>query len=68
MAQLNPTQKIKTFVPGDPEYRDFCLPWTEDAKPIKVVNCLSNTGDWLHVEIRPVDNDRVLIWLYTDWN
>ena len=67
-SQLHPNSQRETFIPGNPVYRSLKPPWDENAKPLEVISCDSATGDWLHVEIWPVNKDVVGVWMYTDWN
>ena len=67
-GQLTRAPGNTTFVPGNDEYRRFRFPWRQGIRPVEVLSCRSRTGDWMHVEIRPVDDQRLGVWVYTDWN
>ncbi len=66
-SSLPPAVSFDTFVPGNAEYRGFAFPWTVQ-KPAETLSCESPTGDWLHVQIWPMQASRVGVWMYTDWN
>ena len=62
---INPARQ--TSVPGNAQHRGFAFPWT-GAAPAETLSCDSPKGDWLHVEFYPLDDGRVGVWMYTDWN
>ncbi|XAM01652.1 hypothetical protein OT109_09685 [Phycisphaeraceae bacterium D3-23] len=57
-----------TFVPGNQQYQRHTFSWLNGHGPSEMLSCSSMTGDWLHVEIWPIDTDRVGVRMYTDWN
>lgn len=66
VSQLKVHPGLTTFVPGNPEYQ---LPLAKPAATaITRYSCDSSVGDWLHVEIWPVDETKLAVQLYTDWN
>jgi hypothetical protein len=65
-ASIWPTNS-HTFVPGNSSLSGLRQTWRGPAKPIEMLSCKSSKGDWLHVEVWAVDDER-LIKLYTDWN
>ena len=68
VAQLRIAPGVFTFIPGNDRYRQFKLPWRKEVNPLGEYSCRSRTGDWLHVQVYPIDGQRVDVWLYTDWN
>jgi hypothetical protein len=52
--------------PGNPQYQIFCS-WMSGT-PLETHECASPTGDWLTVQIWPIEGARVGVCLYTDWN
>lgn len=67
-SQLSVNTQAATHIPGNEIYQGIMHPWRPDASPLEVLSCDSPTGDWLHVEIWPIDDMHVAIWMYTDWN
>ena len=67
ISTLPPSVSFNTFVPGNAQYRGFTFPWTA-TQPRQTFSCQSPKGDWLHVEIWPLESSRVGVWMYTDWN
>jgi len=67
-SQLSSHHTPYTRVPGNEQYRGFAFPWPAGAAPAETLTCDSPKGDWLHVELYPIDADRVGVWMYTDWN
>jgi hypothetical protein len=67
ISQLKVRPGPPTFIPGNDDYRGFRFPWTA-AAPLSTYSCASPTGDWLQVQIWPLDDKRVGVWMYTDWN
>jgi hypothetical protein len=66
VSQLRVQQDLMTFIPGNSQYQlhaAWCI-----GKPMATYSCSSSVGDWLHVEVWPIDDARVGICLYTDWN
>ena len=69
VAQLHVHPASHTFVPGNPQYHQLKKPWQPGATPTAVYSCDSPNGDWLHVELYPIGGEeRIAVWLYTDWN
>ena len=66
-SSLPPAVSFDTFVPDNAQYRSFTFPWTA-KQASETLSCESPKGDWLHVEIWPMQSSRVGIWMYTDWN
>ena len=66
-SSLPPPVPFDTFVPGNARYRGFTFPWTA-TQPTEILSCQSSKGDWLHVEVWPMQASRVGVWMYTDWN
>jgi len=66
-SKLTVNQSLQTFVPENPQYHGFAFPWGATT-PIETLSRASPMGDWLHVEFYPVDDGRVGVWMYTDWN
>lgn len=67
-SQLGTAISYQTFIPGNPQYQGHTFAWLQGAGPSEVVSCASSTGDWLHVEFWPIDEERVGVRMYTDWN
>ena len=61
-------QDSKTFVPGNKVYSGFKKTWKNDPKPEEMFSCESPAGDWLHVEVWGLSEDKVLLKIFTDWN
>ena len=57
-----------TFVPGNSQYGGFHRTWQAQPVPIEMLSCSSPKGDWLHVELWRLEESRVLVKMYTDWN
>jgi hypothetical protein len=59
-------------VPGpqvEIDYHRFRGPWDQrGAAPLLSMHCDSTTGDWLDFEAWRTDGDRIVIWLYTNWD
>ncbi len=53
--------------PSNPQYQ-IRVPWGASAEGITTYYCYSSTGDFLDVEVWQIDESRVGICLYTDWN
>jgi hypothetical protein len=66
VSQLRVQPGLTTFIPGNSKYRLRAV-W-RIGKPAATYSCSSPAGDWLHVEVWPIDDARVGICLYTDWN
>ena len=66
LTQLSVRTNLQTFIPGDTQY-ELHSAWRR-GKPAMTYSCSSSVGDWLHVEVWPIDDDRVGVCLYTDWN
>jgi hypothetical protein len=67
VAQLKTRQSDSdSLIPGNSQYR-LSAPWRSGARLASYL-CDSPTGDWLYVEVWPIDAVRVGICLYTDWN
>lgn len=67
-SQLGPQVNHMTYVPGNSQYQRHTFAWLNGSGPAEVIGCSSTTGDWLHVEFWPIDDDRVGVRMYTDWN
>lgn len=61
-------QDAKSFVPGNEVYGGFKKTWTTAAVPEEMLSCQSTAGDRLHVEVWDLQENRVLLKLFTDWN
>ncbi|BCU75518.1 hypothetical protein [Luteolibacter sp. LG18] len=59
-------QGSRTSIPGNEVYR-VSAAWTK-SHPMASYECESPTGDFLDVQIFPIDCKRVGVRLYTDWN
>jgi hypothetical protein len=66
LAQLTVRTGLPTFIPGNPQYQLHAI-WRRGS-PLATYSCSSTVGDWLHVEVWPIDSARVGVALYTDWN
>jgi len=66
VSQLRVQPGLTTFIPGNSKYQLRAV-W-RIGKPAATYSCSSPAGDWLHAEVWPVDDTRVGICLYTDWN
>ena len=66
ISQLKIHPGLTTFIPGNSQYQLHAV-W-RTGTPTTTYSCDSSVGDWLHVEVWPVDDRRVGICLYTDWN
>ena len=66
ISQLRVQPGLTTFIPGNSQYQLHAV-W-RNSKPAATYSCTSAVGDWLHVEVWPVDDTHVGICLYTDWN
>ena len=53
--------------PGNSQYQ-IRVPWRTSATGLATYNCQSPTGDSLDVEVWRIDESRIGICLYTDWN
>lgn len=58
----------KSCVPGNEVFAQLKQTWEGEAVPRQMMSCASPTGDWLHLEIWDLPEQRVLLKLYTDWN
>ncbi|MFD0892127.1 hypothetical protein KBB96_11920 [Luteolibacter ambystomatis] len=54
------------MIPANGQYQ-VSAPWIA-KRPIASYECDSPTGDWLNVQIFPIDCKKVGVRLYTDWN
>ena len=66
LAQLNFRTGFQTFIPGNSQYQ-LHASWRRGS-PLASYSCASPVGDWLHVEVWPIDTTNVGVALYTDWN
>jgi hypothetical protein len=66
LAQLTVRTGLQTFIPGNSQYQ-LHASWRRGS-PLATYGCASPVGDWLHVEVWPIDSSRVGVSLYTDWN
>jgi hypothetical protein len=66
ISQLKIQPGLTTFIPANSQYQLHAV-W-RTGTPIATYSCDSPVGNWLHVEVWPVDDKRVGICLYTDWN
>ena len=66
VAQLRLNPSGTKFIPGNSQYR-LHAPWRA-GNSLATYSCDSPTGDWLYVEIWPINAFRVGVCLYTDWN
>jgi len=51
---------------SNPQYQ-ISRSWMEGT-PLETYQCASPTGDWLTVQVWPIDASHVGVCLYTDWN
>jgi len=61
-------QDAKTHVPADKVYSGFKKTWNGVPVPEEMLSCQSTAGDWLHVEVWGLPEEKVLLKVYTDWN
>ena len=66
LAQLTVRTGFQTFIPGNSQYQ-LHASWRRGS-PLATYSCASSVGDWLHVEVWPIDSTNVGVALYTDWN
>lgn len=66
VSQLKVHPGHATFIPSNSQYH-LHVPWRK-LRPTTTYSCNSPVGDWLHVEVWPVNDTQVGICLYTDWN
>jgi hypothetical protein len=66
LAQLTVRTGFQTFIPGNSQYQ-LHASWRRSS-PLATYSCASPVGDWLHVEVWPIDSTNVGVALYTDWN
>ena len=66
LAQLTVRTGLQTFIPGNSKYQ-LHASWRRGS-PLATYSCASPVGDWLHVEVWPIDSTRVGVSLYTEWN
>ena len=66
MSQLKIQPGGHSFIPGNRQYQLHAA-WRKGV-PTSSYACDSPVGDWLHVEVWPVDETRMGVCLYTDWN
>jgi len=55
-----------SIFPGNPQYQ-VRTPWMSGI-PLETYHCTSPVGDFLDVQIWPIDATHVGVCLYTDWN
>ena len=55
-----------SIFPGNPQYQ-VQTPWMSGS-PMETYHCASPVGDFLDVQIWPIDAAHVGVCLYTDWN
>lgn len=60
-------QDSKTFVPGNKVYGGFNKTWDSAPAPEEMLSCQSATGMSLHVEVWGMQDEKVLLKLYTWW-
>ena len=60
-------QGAKTFVPGNKVYGGFNKTWDTAPVPEEMLSCQSPTGMFLHVEVWGMQDEKVLLKLYTWW-
>jgi hypothetical protein len=65
-STIGSTDAVASIFPGNSQYR-VSAPW-RIGTPIATYDCQSPTGDLLSVQIWPIDDSRVGVCLYTDWN
>jgi hypothetical protein len=56
-----------SIFPGNSQYQ-IHVPWRAAATGMTTYQCDSPTGDFLSVEVWRIDESRIGICLYTDWN
>ena len=66
VSQLKIEPRGHSFIPSNWQYQLHAA-WRKGV-PISTYACDSPVGDWLHVEVWPVDQAQVGVCLYTDWN
>jgi hypothetical protein len=60
-------QGAKTFVPGNKVYGGFNKTWDTAPVPEEMLSCKSPNGMFLHVEVWGMQDEKVLLKLYTWW-
>jgi hypothetical protein len=60
-------QGAKTFVPGNKIFGGFNKTWDTAPVPEEMLNCQSPTGMFLHVEVWGMQDEKVLLKLYSWW-
>jgi hypothetical protein len=60
-------QGAKTFVPGNEVYGGFNKTWDTAPVPEEMLSCQSPTGMFLHVEVWGMQDEKVLLKLYSWW-
>jgi hypothetical protein len=55
-----------SIYPGNPQYQ-IHRPWMTGT-PLETYQCTSPKGDFLSIQIWPIDGSHVGVCLYTDWN
>lgn len=56
-----------SIFPGNSQYQ-IRIPWRASAIALNTYLCASRTGDFLRIEVWQIDETRIGICLYTDWN
>ena len=64
VSQLKVQPGLSTFIPSNSQY-NLHAKWRK-MTPTTTYSCNSPVGDWLHVEVWPVNDSHVGICLYTD--
>jgi hypothetical protein len=59
---------IGTFIPSNVAGPPLQNPIGKNLQPIEAISADSSTGDWMHIELFRVDDETVLMKIYTDWN
>jgi len=67
-SRLGSPVSYMTYVPGNRQYQQHTFSWLNGSGPAEEIGCTSSTGDWLHVEIWPIDDGNIGVRMYTDWN
>lgn len=57
-------------IPGNAQYQPDTVPWAAPAEPDEVYSTESppSSADYATVEVYRLSDDRVGVWIYSDWN
>ena|GEM_PF-3082706 len=69
VATLHVDTNVSTFIPGNEIYHHgLDKPWSPESQPMTNMSCKSPVGDFLHVRVFRLDDGRLGVHMYTDWN